>query len=114
MHLWPVGPVRHISDLRVDQAEVLYLSAATDLGDDGLFTSAVYIAGVFSVQGKQISFRQNPNLVTVYHLDNHKIEAIELVPEAAGGVFLGTDDENKGSSIFSGKDSLCEPPVLGR
>lgn len=109
---WPVGPVRHISDLRVDQAGVLYLSAATDPGDDGPFTSAVYIAGVFSVQGKQISFRQNPNLVTLYHLDNHKVEAIELVPGAAGGVFLGTDDENKGSSIFSGKSGLCEPLAL--
>jgi len=103
---WPVSSVRHISDLRVDQAGVLYISAATDPGDDGPFTSAVYIAGVFSVEGKQIAFRQNPNLVTLYHLENHKVEAIELVPGAGGGIFLGTDDENRGSSIFIRKDAF--------
>lgn len=97
---WPVGNVRHISDVKVDPAGVVYITAATDNGDDGPFQSAVYSAGVFSVQSDRIEFRQNPSLVPLYRLKYHKVEAIELVPGAAGGVILGTDDENRGSSIW--------------
>ncbi|MGB7442471.1 MAG: hypothetical protein WA919_15515 [Coleofasciculaceae cyanobacterium] len=97
---WPVGKVRHISDLKVDSAGAVYITSATDNGDDGPFTSAVYVAGAFSFQSNQFRLRVNRDLVSLYRLGFHKLEALELVPGATGGVFLGTDDENMGSSIW--------------
>lgn len=96
----PMGAnVRHISDLKVDKAGILFIASATDSGNDGPFESAVYTAGSFGVRGNAIYFRLNPDLVPLYHYNYHKIEAIELVPGAAGGVIFGTDDENMGSSV---------------
>ncbi len=98
---WPLTNVRHISDLKVDPTGVLFISSAKDPGNDGPFESAVYIAGVFNVDNNRIKFQQNPELVPLYRFDEHKIEAIELVPGQAGGVIFGTDDENMGSSIYT-------------
>ena len=90
----------HISDLKVDPTGVLFISSAKDPGNDGSFESAVYIADVFNSDRNQIRFRQNSELVPLYRFDEHKIEAIELVPGQTGGVIFGTDDENRGSSIY--------------
>lgn len=98
---WPLTNVRHISDLKVDPTGVLFISSAKDPGNDGPFESAVYIAGVFNSDRHQVTFRQNPELVPLYRFDRHKIEAIELVPGQTGGVIFGTDDENRGSSIYT-------------
>ncbi|WP_449419939.1 hypothetical protein [Phormidium nigroviride] len=95
---FPTGNVRHISDLKIDAAGVVFVSAATDNGDDGPFDSAVYVAGSFSDRDRLFQFRQS--LTPLYHLPDHKIEGIELVPGASGGVVLGTDDENMGGSVF--------------
>lgn len=98
---WPISPqLRHISDLKIDRTGVLFISSATDPGNDGPFTSAVYIAGVFVVNGDEVSFRQNPDLFPLCRLDYHKVEAIELVPGANGGIIMGTDDENMGSWVY--------------
>lgn len=98
---WPNSPqLRHISDLKIDRSGVLFISSATDPGNDGPFTSAVYIAGVFLVNGNEVSFRQNPDLFPLYRLNYHKVEAIELVPGANGGIIMGTDDENMGSWLY--------------
>jgi hypothetical protein len=98
---WPNSPqLRHISDLKVDRSGVLFISSATDPGNDGPFTSAVYVPGVFVVNGNEVSFRQNPDLFPLYRLDYHKVEAIELVPGANGGIIVGTDDENMGSWVY--------------
>jgi hypothetical protein len=104
----PIGNnVRHVSDLKMDKSGVLFITAATDPGNDGPFESAVYILGVFGMNrdglaksATAIAFRQNPALVPLYHYDYHKIEAIELIPGAAGGVIFATDDENMGSSVY--------------
>jgi hypothetical protein len=47
-----------------------------------------------------IEHRQNPQLVPLYRSQYHKIESIELVPGAEGGVIVGTDDENFGSYVY--------------
>jgi hypothetical protein len=97
----PTGAnVRHISDLKVDKAGILFIASVTDPGNDGPFESAVYVAGYFGGGRNAIALSPNPDLVPLYHYNYHKIEAIELVPGAAGGVILGTDDENLGSSIY--------------
>ncbi len=96
----PTGAnVRHISDLKLDKAGILFIASASDPGSDGPFESAVYAAGYFGVRGNAIAFRPNLDLVPLYHYHYHKIEAIELIPGAAGGVIFGSDDENMGSSV---------------
>ncbi|HBB30607.1 MAG TPA: hypothetical protein DC064_01825 [Cyanobacteria bacterium UBA9273] len=97
---WPIGNVRHISDLKVDSAGVLYICSATDNGNDGPFESAIYVAGAFSRQSNWIKFRPNSALFPLYRFNYHKIEGLELIPGAAGGLIFGTDDENMGASIL--------------
>ncbi len=97
---FPGSNVRHISDLKVDSAGIVYITSASDNGNDGPFQSAVYVAGGLSLQDNLIVFRQNQALVPIYRLNYHKVEAIELVPGTAGGIILGTDDENMGSSVW--------------
>lgn len=92
---------RSISDLKIDGAGVLWVSAAVDYGDDGPFASAVYVAGVFEGNNEEgFNFRSNSSLVPLWRFDDRKIEAIELVPGEAGGAIFGTDDENQGSAVF--------------
>lgn len=98
---WPTDNVRHISDIKIDPAGILYITSAMDSGDDGPFSSALYIAGFFTLNGSQFQFRSNSQLAALYRFDDHKIEAIELIPGANGGVVFGTDDENMGSSIYT-------------
>jgi hypothetical protein len=98
---FPSGNVRHISDLKVDPAGIMYISSASDTGDDGPFESAVYVAGYLNLQGNKVLWRHNPRLVPLHRFRYHKIEAIELVPGADGGVVVGTDDENLGSSVYA-------------
>ncbi|NET89132.1 MAG: hypothetical protein F6K45_13730 [Kamptonema sp. SIO1D9] len=93
--------VRHISDLKLDSAGILYLTAATDNGDDGTFDSLAYIGGVFDIQGEEITWRENKLLFPISRFPYHKIEALEIVPGELGGIIFATDDENMGSSIYS-------------
>ena len=97
---FPVSAVRHISDLKVDPAGVLFITSAADNGDDGPFESAVYVAGAFGIRNHQIIFQQNSQLVPLYRFNYHKVEAIELVPGQIGGVIFGSDDENMGGSVY--------------
>ncbi len=97
---WPVSAVRHISDLKVDPAGVLFISSAADNGDDGPFESAVYVAGAFGIGKQQITFQQNSQLVPLYRFKYNKVEAIELVPGQTGGAIFGSDDENMGGSVY--------------
>ncbi|HLO87729.1 MAG TPA: hypothetical protein VK203_22360 [Nostocaceae cyanobacterium] len=97
---FPSGNVRHISDIKVDSAGIVYISAANDNGDDGPFQSAVYVAGYFISNGNQIVWQQNTQLFPIYRDNYHKIEGLELIPGAKGGLIVGTDDENMGASIY--------------
>jgi hypothetical protein len=97
---WPISAVRHISDLRVDPAGVLFISCASDNGDDGPFESAVYVAGAFSIGDRQVTFQQNSQLVPLYRFNYHKIEAMDLVAGRNGGVIFGSDDENMGGFVY--------------
>lgn len=96
----PVSAVRHISDLKVDPAGILFITSAADNGDDGPFASVVYVAGAFEMRDRKITFKQNSQLVPLYRFNYHKVEAIELVPGRDGGVMVGSDDENMGSSVY--------------
>jgi hypothetical protein len=93
------GNVRHISDLKIDLAGKVYITSASDAGDDGPFNSAVYIAGYLGLNNNKITWRQNQQLFPIYSNNYHKIEALELIPGAGGRLIVGTDDENMGSSV---------------
>lgn len=97
---FPNGNVRHISDLKVDPVGIVYITSANDTGDDGPFQSAVYVAGYLGSRDDKIVWRQNSQLVPIYRTDYHKIEGMELIPGAEGGVIVGTDDENLGSYVY--------------
>ncbi|MBN3924932.1 hypothetical protein [Nostoc sp. NMS4] len=97
---FPSGNVRHISDIKVDSVGIVYITSASDAGDDGPFQSGVYVAGYLGLRGDKIAWRQNSQLVPLYRSDYHKIEAMELVPGTEGGVVVGTDDENLGSYVY--------------
>lgn len=97
---FPVSAVRHISDLKIDPAGVLFITSAADNGDDGPFESAVYVAGAFGIRNQQITFQENSQLVPVYRFKYHKAEAIELIPGQSGGLIFGSDDENMGGSVY--------------
>jgi hypothetical protein len=97
---WGAENVRHVSDLKVDAAGVVYAASAADPGNDGPFSSAVYVAGAFQSAGGEFGFKPVPVFTRLWQFPYHKIEALELVPGAAGGIILGTDDENMGSSVY--------------
>ncbi|BAZ42152.1 hypothetical protein NIES4101_81200 [Calothrix sp. NIES-4101] len=92
--------LRHISDLKVDSSGVVYITSAMDNGNDGPFESGVYIIGTFKIQNQQIIFQPKSAITTVGNYPKHKIEAMEFLPNGKGGIILGTDDENIGSSIL--------------
>jgi hypothetical protein len=96
----PISAVRHISDLKVDPVGILFITSAADNGDDGPFESVVYVAGAFEMRDRKITFQQNSQLVPLSRFNYHKVEAIELVPGRDGGVIVGSDDENMGSSVY--------------
>jgi len=97
---FPSENVRHISDLKIDPTGVVYITSASDAGDDGPFQSAVYIAGSLGFNSNKIIWRQNSEFIPLHRSHYRKIEAIELVSGAKGGVVLGTDDENLGSYVY--------------
>ncbi|MBW4643882.1 MAG: hypothetical protein KME23_12980 [Goleter apudmare HA4340-LM2] len=97
---FPSGNVRHISDLKVDPTGIIFITSASDAGDDGPFQSAVCAIGAVGFRGQEIVLKQNPQLVPLYRSNYRKIEGLELVPGANGGVVVGTDDENLGSYVY--------------
>ena len=98
---WPGEGIRHISDLRLDPLGVLYIVSSSDMGDDGPFQSAFYVAGLFSTWDKEVMFRKSRVMHRMMKFDYHKIEAMEFVPGADGGIIFGSDDENMGGWIYT-------------
>lgn len=97
---WPSVDVRHISDLKVDASGVMYVSAAADHGDEGPFESAVYVGGSFTRQGSGFALAPNEAPIRLFQTENHKIEALDLVPGYHGGLVFASDDEDLGAYIY--------------
>ncbi|WP_233258661.1 hypothetical protein [[Phormidium] sp. ETS-05] len=95
------GGVRCVSDLKVDPAGIVYISAAIDSGNDGPFASAWYAVGAVMVANDRVELRQNTSLVPLRRFPDRKIEAFELFPGASGGVVFGSDDENMGGWVYA-------------
>jgi hypothetical protein len=102
---WPEKDARDVSDIRIDSAGAVFITSACESDDDAsdaTFASAVYLAGVLKLEGEKIRFLANADLTRLYHFDGRKIEALELVSGAQGGLVLATDDEHQGSSVYLG------------
>jgi hypothetical protein len=98
---YPIGNTRHISDLKVNETGAIFISSASDPGNDGPFSSAFYYLGTFNFSNNQhIEFKQNQTLTRLFRFDYHKVEAIEFVPGADRGIAFGTDDENLGAAVY--------------
>lgn len=98
---YPAENTRHISDIKIDESGAVFITSASDPGDDGPFASAFYFAGTLNFCNSQkITFNQSPQPSRLFKFDYRKIEAFEFVPGAAGGIVFGTDDENLGAAIY--------------
>jgi hypothetical protein len=98
---YPIGNTRHISDVKVDSSGAVFISSASDPGNNGPFSSAIYFAGTFGFCSPQkVTFAQPSALVRLFRFDYRKVEAIEFVPGKDGGIAFGTDDEKLGSAIY--------------
>ncbi|CAN5557327.1 hypothetical protein BH10ACI2_BH10ACI2_12900 [soil metagenome] len=98
---YPASDVRHISDVKVDQTGAVFVTSASDPGNDGPFSSAMYFAGVLRPGAdKTFDFIQPAGLSRLFHFDYHKVEAFDFMPGPGGGVVFGTDDENLGAMLL--------------
>ena len=93
---------RHIADVKVDEGGVVWATSSVDPGDNGPFESVLYALGSVQVSGDEVSFAENPSPTRLWHT-NRKVEALELVPGASGGVYFGADDEAAGGWIYTGR-----------
>ena len=73
----------------------MWVSAASDPGDDGFFKSALYKIGSFTKKSKWIPSKKITSAAT-YESEDIKIEALVFTPS---GLIMATDDESKGAKI---------------
>jgi len=98
---FPINDVRHISDMKVDTTGAVFVTSASDPGNDGPFSSAFYFAGVLGTDDrKQIKFTQSSFITPIFRFAYQKVEAFDFVPGLSGGLVFGTDNENLGASIL--------------
>jgi len=98
---------RHVTDLRLDGAGVVWAAAASDPGNKGPFVSAVYAIGVLRAEGEALKFQPNPQPTRLWTFAR-KVEALELQSGARGRMFFGSDDEDMGGWLYVGQP---EPAV---
>lgn len=99
---WPTAAQRHISDLRLLSDGTVLATSASDPGDDGPFSGALYAAGIITMENDRPRFVANDQTARLFVTHEHKIEALEFIPGPNGGMVLGSDDENKGGAIYFG------------
>ncbi|MEI6069013.1 MAG: hypothetical protein WCP96_16870 [Methylococcaceae bacterium] len=92
---YPETDLRSISDIAMDSEGAVWVSAASDPGDDGFFKSALYKIGSFTKKGKWLPSQKITSAAT-YESEDIKIEALVFTPS---GLIMATDDENKGAKI---------------
>lgn len=97
---WPEGgDLRSVSDLKIGKDGTVYVSSASDPGDDGPFSSALYVVGKIASQHRKVVFKLQSPPKEIKRLPGHKIEGMVLLPGPVPSFLVGTDNENAGSSI---------------
>lgn len=96
---WPTDKgTRGISDMKIDPNGNVYISSASDAGDDGPFASCLYIGATLE---PGLAGIRSASSARLFWTATHKIEAFEFVPGKSGGMIFGTDDENKGGAVWN-------------
>ena len=90
---YPENDLRSISDIAIDNKGIVWVSATSDPGDDGIFKSALYKLGSFT---KKLTWIASHTIAPNNKYENIKIEALVFTPS---GLVMATDDENKGGKI---------------
>ena len=98
----PGGHTRHVTDLKVDRDGTLWGAAASDPGDAGPFESAFYRLGTVSADDGRATFVPDASPRPLW-TTTRKVEALELLPGAAGLVYFGADDETAGGWLYVGR-----------
>lgn len=91
---------RSISDISLDNHGGVWVSSASDPGDNGPFESALYKLGIFKEKISQIEWlplSDNTSPFIKYQNENIKIEGISFITQDR--LIMGTDDENMGGKI---------------
>ena len=87
---------RSISDIAIDHTGVLWVSAASDPGDNGVFQSALYHLGQFVDDKAGIHWNAYGDISIQSQYENVKVEGLTFVGDK---LIMGSDDENLGSKI---------------
>ncbi len=87
---------RSISDIAIDNTGVLWVSAASDPGDNGVFQSALYQLGQFVDDKAGIHWNAYGDISIQSQYENVKVEGLTFVGDK---LIMGSDDENLGSKI---------------
>ncbi len=93
---WPTEYVRHIADIKIDQSGNCWISATSDPGDEGPFSSALYQIGTFRFSDNRVQFYLEKHPSPIFKFENRKVEGFELI---SGGILVATDDEYFGGYI---------------
>jgi len=91
--------LRHISEIRIDQNNDLFISSASEASNDGPFDGALYKAGSFIYSSGKAELILTNDIKPLYSCPGYKIEAFDMLAEPDKGLCLATDNENFGSFL---------------
>ncbi|MEE3195588.1 MAG: hypothetical protein VX260_01360 [Candidatus Neomarinimicrobiota bacterium] len=93
---WPLTAKRHMSDMDIDNNNILWTSATSDPGDYGPYKSAIYKIGLFEIVKEKINFNISQPFIKQFVFEKNKVEALAVINNK---IVFATDDENLGSAI---------------
>ena len=93
---WPLVAKRHMSDMDIDNNNILWASATSDPGDNGPYETAIYKIGSFTFKNENINFNVAESFPKQFVFANNKVEALTVINNK---IVFATDDENLGAAI---------------
>ena len=87
---------RHMSDMDIDNNNILWTSSTSDPGDDGPYKSGIYKIGLFEIVKEKINFNISQSFTKQFVFEKNKVEALAVINNK---IVFATDDENLGSAI---------------
>ena len=93
---WPLVAKRHMSDMDIDNNNILWASATSDPGDNGPYETAIYKIGSFSFKNENINFNVAESFPKQFVFANNKVEALTVINNK---IVFATDVENLGAAI---------------